>query len=808
MYKSYFKIGWRSLVKQQMYSAIKIGGFALGIAACILISLFIWEELSYDKHYPDADRIYRILGVYNDNGRTEKGVHLQPPAAKAMQEDFVDIEKAGRYNNTELFGAANAEIRRADQNENLYEESITYFDQELLDIFKLPFVYGNPSKALAQANSIVMTKSKAEKYFPHENPLGKLLIINDNKEHPYSVGGVIEDFPATSHLHFDFLLTLTGKEFWKGEQTSWCCSNYPTYILVKKGTNVADLEKKMTKGFLEKYIIPMMVKEGRTDANEMLKKAHIELQPVSKIHLHSDGVYDGLQHSDIRFVWLFASIAAFILIIASINFINLSTAKSANRAREVGLRKVVGSLRSNLVKQFLTESLLYSVLSFVIGLALATLLLPYFNALASKSLVMPWSNWWFVPALLGASFVVGISAGLYPSFYLSSFKPIQVLKGNLSLGSRSSSLRSGLVIFQFTVSIVLIVGTFIIYRQMEFILNKKLGFDKDQVMYMQGTHMLGKEVKTFKEELLKLSSVKNVSISDFLPVSGTKRNGNQFFIEGKSKVDKPVSGQFWNVDHDYIKTMGMKIVEGRDFDVKITSDSDAMIINQKMAKELNLKEAVGARVANYRGWNVIGVVENFHFQSVKDSIGPLAMTLGNSPTIVSVKIGSNDTREAIASITGLWKKFAPNQSIRFSFLDQRFRLMYDDVKRMGKIFTSFAVFAILVACLGLFALSAFMVEQRSKEISIRLVLGASVRNVFRLLTFNFIRLVFIAFVIATPLAWYLMTQWLQDFAYKIEISWEIFAATGTLSILIATVTISYQAIRAGLVNPIVNLKND
>ncbi|HCW05838.1 MAG TPA: hypothetical protein DGG95_00540, partial [Cytophagales bacterium] len=547
MYKSYLKIGWRSMLKQRMYSAIKVGGFALGIAACILIGLFIWDELSYDKHYPEAVRIYRVLGVYNDNGQIQKGVHFHPPMAKALLEDFVDIEKAGRYNNVELFGAANAEIRRADQSENLYEENITYFDQELLDIFKLPFVYGNPAKALAQPNSIVLTKSKAEKYFPKENPLGKLLIINNDQEHPYAVGGVIEDFPSTSHLHFDFLLTLTGKEFWKGEQTDWCCSNYPTYVLVKPGTDIHALEKKMSKGVLEKYIVPLMIKQGRPDAQEMVKKAHLELQPISKIHLYSDGVYDGLKHSDIRFVWLFASIAVFILIIACINFINLSTAKSANRAREVGLRKVVGSLRANLVKQFLAESILYSVLSFVIGLALATLLLPYFNALASKQLVMPWGDWWFVPALLGASFVVGIFAGLYPSFYLSSFKPMQVLKGNLSLGSRSSSLRSGLVVFQFTISIVLIVGTVIIYRQMEFILHKKLGFDKDQVLYLEGTHTLGKEVKTFKEELLKLSAVKSVSIGDFLPVTGTKRNGNQFSIEGKNKIDKPVAGQFWQI---------------------------------------------------------------------------------------------------------------------------------------------------------------------------------------------------------------------------------------------------------------------
>jgi putative ABC transport system permease protein len=809
MFKSYFKIGWRNLIKQRMYSTIKIGGFALGIAACILIGLFIWDELSYDNRYPDADRIYRVIGVYNDNGQIQKGVHFQPPIAKALVEDYAEIEKVGRYNNTELFGAANAEIRRADQSENLYEESITYFDQELLDIFKLPFVYGNPSHALSQANSLVMTKTKANKYFPGENPLGKTLIINDDKAHPYSIGGVIEDFPSTSHLKFDFLLTLTGKEFWPGEQTDWCCSNYPTYVLLKKGVNPIDLAKKMSKGVLEKYIVPRMVKEGRTDAYEMLKKAHIELQPVDKIHLYSEGIHDGLSHSDIKFVWLFASVAAFILIIASINFINLSTAKSANRAREVGLRKVVGSLRSNLVNQFLAESLLYSLFSFVMGLLLASLLLPYFNTLASKSLVLPWNYWWFAPALLTASLVVGVFAGIYPSFYLSSFKPIEVLKGNLSLGSRSSSLRSGLVVFQFTISIILIVGTFIIYRQMEFIVNKKLGFEKERVMYLEGTHMLGdKKIKTFKEELLKLSSVKNVSIGDYLPVRGTKRNGNQFFVDGKSKVDKPVPGQFWRVDHDYIKTLGMKLVSGRDFDVKMASDSDAVIINEKMAKELNLKDPLGARIQNYRGWNVIGIVEDFHFESLKQNIGPVAMVLGISPTIVSVKLNTSNLQEAIGAITGVWKQFAPNQPVRFSFLDQSYAQMYDDVKRMARIFTSFAIFAIIVACLGLFALSAFMVEQRAKEIGIRLVLGASLKSIVALLTQNFIKLVVISFVLAAPTAWYVMKMWLQDFVYRTEIGWEIFVLAGALSIMIALATVSYQAVRAALSSPVDSLRSE
>jgi putative ABC transport system permease protein len=354
---------------------------------------------------------------------------------------------------------------------------------------------------------------------------------------------------------------------------------------------------------------------------------------------------------------------------------------------------------------------------------------------------------------------------------------------------------------------VLIVGTLIIYRQMEFILNKKLGFDKDRVLYLEGTHMLGDKVKTFKEELLRLSAVKNASVSDYLPVTGTKRNGNQFFIDGKSKVDKPTQGQFWRIDYDYIKTMGMKLAVGRDFDVKIASDSDAVIINQKMAKELGLKEAVGTRIENYRGWNVVGVVENFHFESLKQDIEPVAMVLGNSNSIVSVKINA-DAHEAIESISALWKKFAPSQPIRFAFLDQSYARMYDDVKRMGKIFTSFAIFAIIVACLGLFALSAFMVEQRGKEIGIRIVLGASLKNIVRLLTQNFLKLVLISFLIAAPAAWYVMKIWLQDYAYRAEIGWEIFFLAGALSVVIALGTVSYQAVRAALTSPVNSLRSE
>ena len=406
MIKNYFKIAIRQLRKQKMYSAIKIGGFALSIAACLLIALFIKDELSYDKSYPDGDRIYRIVGEYNDNGTIDKGVDFPPPMAKAIKKDFPEVEKSGRFMPNTLFpGAGSNYLRRTDQQQNTYESGFTYADQEALNILNIPMVYGDKAHALDEPNTLVISKKKADKYFPNQNPVGKTMFLNDDKNRPYKIGGVMKDFPTTSHLQYDFFLTLTGVEWWQGEQTGWGSSNYPIYLLLRPGTNIAQFEKKLTADLLKNYFIPNTIASGQSqkDADEFAKKASLHLQPVSDIHLKSYDIHDTLSHGDMRFVWLFGAIACFILLIACINFINLSTAKSANRAKEVGLRKVVGSHRSSLVKQFLTESLLFSFLSFVLGLLLAWALLPYFNTLSAKSLTIPWNAWWLLPLMIVSS---------------------------------------------------------------------------------------------------------------------------------------------------------------------------------------------------------------------------------------------------------------------------------------------------------------------------------------------------------------------------------------------------------------------
>lgn len=812
MIKNYFKISWRNLVRQRMYSAIKIGGFAIGVAACLLIGMFIKDELSYDLHYPDHGQLYRVIGVITQDGDLKKGVAFPAPMAEALKEDFPEVLAAGRYNNSELFGAGSNEVRRGDVEDNSYDEGFVYIDQTLVDMLQLKFVHGNPAMALSQPNAIVITKRKADKYFPEENPVGKTMIVNNQTDRPYTIGGVIEDFKPTSHIQFDFLIGTTGLEFWKGEQKTWGASNYATYIKVPDGTDTKELESKLSKGMLEKYFIPMMVEGGMPAAeidkflNE--KKAHLELQPLNDIHLFSSDIDDNLVHGDIRMVWLFGGIALFILLIAMINFINLSTARSANRAKEIGLRKVVGSFRIHIIGQFLSESILFSALSFTLGLAIAGGMMSYFNMISGKSISFPWTEWWLVPSLLGFSLVVGIIAGIYPSFYLSAFKPIQVLKGNLTQGVKSSPLRSTLVVFQFTTSIILLIGTMVIYRQMNFILDTKIGFDKEQVLLIQGTNTLGDQVVSFANELRNIPQVVEVTTGDYLPVRGSKRNGNSFWNEGKRNIDPAISSQFWRIDETYLKTLGIRLVEGRNFDREMASDSSAIIVNQQMAHELG-GNMIGKRITNYAGlWTVIGVVEDFHFESLREDIRPLALVQGFEASVLAVKLEPANMRETIESLTKIWEKFSPHQVIRYSFLDERYATMYADVQRMGKIFTSFSILAIMVACLGLFALSAFMVEQRSKEISVRLVLGASINSVFQLLTWNFVRLVLIAFLIAAPLGWFMMNKWLEDYAYKTEIGWDIFLIAGTVATIIALLTISYQSLRAAWMNPIKNLRSE
>ena len=811
MLRNYFIIAFRQLKKQKMYAAIKIGGFALSIAACLLIGLFIRNELSYDKSYPDGDQLYRCYGTFDYNDIHEKGASMPPPTAMVLKKDFPEVENSGRLMASSLFeGAGSNQVSTEQRQESTFEEGFSYADQSILDMLQFPMVFGSRATALAEPRSMVITRRKAEKYFPGENPVGKLVFLNNDKTRPYKIGGVIENNPSNSHLQYDFYLTLTGKELWPGEQASWNSSNYDVYLKLKPGVDPKVLGQKVTEDVVKNYVLPNMLASGQADAEKLAKAGRLVLQPVSEIHLYSNGIQDGFSHGDIRFVWLFGAVACFILVLACINFINLSTAKSANRAREVGLRKVVGSKRESLMLQFLTESVLYSLLSFVLAVVLAVLLIPFFNQLAGKNLELPWHEWWFIPLLIGGALLVGIAAGLYPSVYLSSFKPVAVLKGEISRGSSGSWLRNSLVVFQFTTSIILIIGTIVIYRQMDHIMNAKLGFEKDQVLLLESTHTLGEQVKPFRNELRKLPQVASASISDYLPVSGSKRNGNTMYNEGKQKEEMGTSSQVWVVDDAYLTTMGMQMVSGRNLSFDRASDSMGAVINQTMAAGLGIKEAKDQRFTN--GWetfHVVGIVKDFSFESVKSKVSPLMFRLGNSSSVVSVKIKPGQVASAMAAINATWKKFAPNQAIRYSFLDEQFARMYEDVLRMQQIFTSFSILAIFIACLGLFALSAFMAEQRKREIGIRKVLGASVGQVTTLLSAEFVKLVLVALLIASPIAWWAMNRWLEDFsnAYRISITWWMFGFAALLVISIALITVSFQSIQAALKNPVNTLRS-
>ena len=673
----------------------------------------------------------------------------------------------------------------------------------------LSMVYGNVKEALSKPQYMVLSRRKAEKYFPEENPVGKTIILNENTDRPYLIGGVMENFPENSHLQFDFFLTMVGVEFWPGEQMSWCCSNYEPYIKLREGADLQEVNEKLQR-ITSQYLVPFYKDRGDKMADRFDNYHRVELQALGDIHLYSQGILESAKRSDILYVWMFGVIAALILLLACINFINLSTAKSINRAKEVGLRKVIGSRKSNLVRQFLTESILISALSVMLGLIIAQGLLPLFNGMAEKNIAFPLSEWWLFPIVIFAILLIGILAGLYPAFYLSAYKPIRVLKGEVTKGKKGVWLRGSLVVVQFACSILLIIGAITVHRQMEYILNKKLGYNKEQVLVIEGTQTLREKHPGFKNELSKLPEIVNVASSNFLPIPGTMRDMNQWWREGMTQTEQGVGAQIWRVDHTYLPTLEIQILEGRNFSHEIASDSQAIIINQAMAKKFGFENPIGERITNdfQPPYHIIGVIEDFHFESFKGEIKELAFALEGGGAYTLARIQTPDVKKAIGLTSGVWEDFMPNQSFRYTFLDESFAAMYKDVGKARQLFTLFAMLAIFIACLGLFALSAFMAEQRRKEISIRKVLGASFQQLFGLLTANFMKLLMISLLVAIPLGYLLMEEWLMAFAYRTFLSWDIFVVSGIIIFAIALITISFESIRTARLDPARNLQNE
>ena len=810
MIKNYFKIALRNLWKNKTFSIINIVGLATGLCCFLLITIYVLDELNYDRYNKNAERIFRISSDIKFGGGDLHSSQTSDMMGPLLKKDYPEIEEYTRlYNNN-----GNKLIKKGSEYFN--EKNVAHVDSTFFSVFTLPAIAGDTKTALNEPNTVVLTESTARKYFGTTDVIGKSIETNDKGSTVYKVTAVIKDIPRNSHFHFDFLFSMKNVDYQWGQLTS---HNFHTYLLLKPGTDYKEVEKKFSQ-YIDKYVLPEAKQYMQISSIEDFKKAGNKIEysliPLPKIHLYSDYTFELSPPGNIRYVYIFSAVALLILLIACINFTNLTTARSANRAKEVGIRKVLGTERKNLIAQFLSESILMAVISLVMAVALACLVLPLFNSIADKSMQI---GVLFSPLniliLIALPILVGILAGSYPAFYLSSFRPIKVLKGNLQKGKKSGGLRSVLVIFQFATSIFLIIGTIIIFRQLHFIQTKNLGFNKDQVLIINDAYVLKKNSDAFKNEVIQMPGVISGTLSSFLPVSQSSRNDNTYSKDAVMDAKNGIDMQTWSVDYDYLKTLGIDIKKGRNFSKDFGTDSTAMIINETTEKFLGYDDPIGKKIytgADIPGkmisYNIIGVAKNFNFESLHQSVGPLAFLLHRSTGLASFKIKPDNVSALIKGIENKWKSFAAGMPFSYRFLDDSFSRMYSAEQRVGKIALIFSILAILIACLGLFGLATFIAEQRTKEIGIRKVLGATVNGIVQLLSKDFIKLVFIAFVIAAPLALWAMNTWLQDFVYRVNISWWIFLLAIGIALFIALATISFQAIKAAIANPVKNLRTE
>lgn len=807
MIRNYLKIALRNLLKNKAYSFINIAGLALGLTCCLLITMYVVDELSYDHFHENADQIYRLDSDIKFGGHDFSLAVVSPMVGPAMVEELPSVKYSVRFRSRGSFL-----VRKGDQ--TLKEENVIYADSTLFDIFSFPLIAGNPKTALVDPTSVVITESTARKYFGKTEVLGETLNFDNRTD--YKITGVMKDIPRNSHIRFDFFLAMTGLE--ESRELTWVSNNFNTYILVDKGTDIKNLGVQL-QALVDRNVDVQMQQIMQRSLEDLKKSGDFlryQLMPMTDIHLHSNRTAELSPNSSVQYVYMFSGIAFFVLLIACINFMNLATARSAGRAREVGIRKVMGSLKSSLIGQFLTESLLMTLLAFGLAMLGAWLLLPWFNQLADKQISFSsFMNFSFLPVLLLFVIITGLLAGSYPAFFLSSFQPIKVLKGTTGGSAKSGWLRSSLVVFQFITSVLLIIGTIVIYRQLNYIQNKQLGFNKEQVLILQDAYALGDQVGAFKQDVLRESGVVSGTVSGYLPVP-SNRSDTPYFPTPTIDPDKAVSSQVWRVDEDYVPTMGMEIMEGRNFSRDFPSDSTAVIMNEAAAKLFNFENPIGEKIYTLRDFNdtevlsydVVGVVKDFNFESLRENISPLLLFIGRSTSSISFRINTNDVPGLVSRIESKWRAMGPGQPFNYEFMDEAFDQMYRTEQRVGNIFISFAILAIFIACLGLFGLSAFMAEQRTKEIGIRKVLGASIGNIVTMLSKDFLRLVLIAAVIAFPVAWWGMNKWLEDFAYRTSISWWIFALAGAVAVLIALATVSFQAMRAAVTNPVESLRNE
>ncbi|HSD64691.1 MAG TPA: ABC transporter permease [Ignavibacteriaceae bacterium] len=801
MFLNYLKIAFRNLKKNKGYSFINIFGLAVGIACCIIILLFIQNEFSYDKYNKNYHRIYRICLDAKISNNELNSAQSSGPCGQAFVQEIPEVE-----NYTRLRNYGFPVIRYKDK--AFSEERFYWVDSSFFDVFTVHFIEGNPETALIQPNSVVITKSTAKKYFGNEEPIGKLL--NSDRRKDYMVTGVIDDFPVNSSFHFDFLGSLASYQM--ENDRSWLSNNYETFILVKENVNSKELEEKIQR-VSKAHIGPELIKVVGITYEQMFKggsRYNYIIQPLSDIHLRSHRSNEIEPPGDILYVYIFSIIAFAILLIACINFTNLATARSSGRAKEVGIRKTLGSNQALLIRQFLTETILMSFIAMLFALLIVELFLPTFNSIANKHLDLQiFSNYYSVPILIVFVIIVGIIAGIYPAFVLSSLIPVKVLRGKLQRTSTKSFLRNFLVITQFSITIVLIVGAFIVDRQVDFVRNKKLGFNREQILIVKKTDDIGKDIQSFKNDITQLSSISDITNSTSIP--GELFGDSAFRREGGG-TEEVHDIRLLFTDYDFINTYQIKMLQGRFFSKDYANDTMAVVINEEAVKAMGIKDPLGKyliRVGDNAKFKIIGITDNFNFESLHQKIQPLIFGLFRPAAFgrfVSVRFTSQYAKNAIKDIETIWHRYAGSQAFEYSFFNDDFAKLYASEQRTGQIFSIFSILAIFIACLGLLGLAAYTAEQRTKEIGIRKVLGATVSEIILMLTKEFTKWVLIANIIAWPAAYFLMNGWLENFAYRINLNIWVFILSGILALLIAVLTVSYQAIKAAITNPVESLR--
>ncbi|GAB3963200.1 ABC transporter permease [Spirosoma harenae] len=800
MLSNYLTIAFRNLWRHKAFTAINIVGLAVGLATCLLIVLFVLHELSYDRYHANADRLYRMT-LNSRLGESDfHYAYTSEPAGKALLDECPAVETVTRLRD-------DGDMLVKHDHDTFKEERVAFVDSNFFSFFTIPLRKGNVANALVEPKTVVLTETTARKYFGEADPIGKTLSMGNLGL--FRVTGICADIPSNTHFHYDMFGSFSSVN----QGAKWVASGAYVYLMIREGATIRQVEAQ-SQGFVRKYVAPEIKEFLGLSLPEFLQKGNrlsFDFQPVTGIHLYSDLDNELEPNSSINYVYVFSAIALFILLLACINFMNLSTAGSAGRSKEVGIRKVMGSVRKQLVSQFLAESVLLTMLALLLALGLVLLLLPGFNALAGKQFSLgDIFNSQILSGVLLTCLIIGLLAGSYPAFVLSSFKPITVLNGKAQASLRSGWLRNTLVTGQFVVSIGMIIATIVANQQVRFIQNKKVGFDKEQVLVLHDTQVLGSKLTAFRDELAKLSPVVRVALAGFLPAGPSRQSQDGIKFRDGAGTGNHLSKTYF-VDEDYLPTLGIQLTQGRNFSKAFSSDHSAALINEAAVRAYGFKKPIGQQLSTVgdgrRTYTVVGVVKDFHFESMHQRIAPLILFYGGDNGQLALRIQTDDIPSLLQTIEQRWKAETDSPFV-YSFLNERFNTMYQSDQRTGRLVGVFAGLAVLIACLGLFGLAALTTHQRTKEIGVRKVLGASVASIVTLLLTNYLKLIFIALAIASPIAGYAMSQWLGDFAYKIDLSWWIFVLAGGLAIAIAILTVSYQAIKAALVNPVKSLRTE